>query len=276
MRPIRVGCSMYLIRFVCVLAILAAVPLGLRANGDDLSDAEIQRIIRAFAARESAFLKAREQYTYRQSVKVAEVSPSGRETGKYEYKSDIIFGPDNERVERVTWAPVNSLQNILLTPEDEQDLRDVQPFVLTTEHLDEYDIRYLGKQDVDEIPCYMFAVKPKKMESGERYFAGVVWVDDKDLQIVKSYGRGVGLAKKHGDNQFPKFETYRQQVDGQFWFPVFTIAETILPFQTGPQPIKMVVKYEDYKLFGSTVDIQFGGEADIEPQDPDADAPPAP
>lgn len=276
MRPIGVGCSMYLIRLICVCAILATVPLSLRANGDELSDAEVQRIIRTFAARESAFLKAREQYTYRQSVKVAEVSPSGRETGKYEYKSDIIFGPDNERVERVTWAPVNSLQNILLTPEDEQDLRDVQPFVLTTEHLDEYDIRYLGKQDVDEIPCYMFAVKPKKMESGERYFAGVVWVDDKDLQIVKSYGRGVGLAKKHGDNQSPKFETYRQQVDGQFWFPVFTIAETILPFQTGPQPIKMVVKYEDYKLFGSTVDIQFGGEADVEPQEPDADAPPAP
>ncbi len=253
--------------FILVIAIVFSLLLPVapsRANSD-LSDAEIQRIIKAFAARESAFLKAREQYTYRQSVKLAELSPGGRETGKWEYKSDIIFGPSKERVERVTWAPVNTLQNILLTPEDEEDLRDVQPFVLTTEHLDEYYIRYLGKQDVDEIACHMFAVKPKKMLSGERYFAGVVWVDDRELQIVKSYGRGVGLLKKGGDNQFPKFETFRQQVDGKFWFPVFTIAETVLPFQSGPQPIKMVVKYEDYRLFGSTVGITFGGEAEEPP-----------
>ncbi|MCU0227818.1 MAG: outer membrane lipoprotein-sorting protein [Bryobacterales bacterium] len=265
---------MFRIALLLVFAISLLLPqLPARANGD-LSEAEIQRIIKAFAARESAFSKAREQYTYKQSVKLAELSAGGRETGKWEYKSDIIFGPSNERVERVTWAPVNTLKNILLTPEDEKDLRDVQPFVLTTEHLDEYDIRYLGKQEVDEIACHMFAVKPKTMESGQRYFAGVVWVDDRDLQIVKSYGRGVGLQKKGGDNQFPKFETFRQQIDGRFWFPVFTIAETVLPFQTGPQPIKMVVRYDDYRLFGSTVGITFGGEVDEPPSTDPAPAPP--
>lgn len=230
-----------------------------------LSDAEIQKIIRTFGAKESAFLKAREQYTYKQSVKVAEVSPAGRELGKYEYKSDIIFGRNNERSEVVTWAPVSTLKNLQLTPEDEKDLRDVQPFVLNSENLDDYYIRYLGKQNADEITCYLFAVKPKQMVKGERYFAGLIWVDDKDLQIVKTYGRGVGLLGKHSDQQFPKFETYRDQVDGRFWFPVFTIAETVLPFSSGPQPIKMVVKYEDYKLFGSTSNITFGGEADTPP-----------
>src|SRR5690606_25426361 len=99
-------------------------------------------------------------------------------------------------------------------------------------------IRYLGKQNADQIPCYLFSVKPKEMLKGERYFAGLIWVDDKDLQIVKTYGRGVGLLGKHSDQQFPKFETYRDQVDGRFWFPVFTIAETVLPFSSGPQPIK--------------------------------------
>ena len=102
-----------------------------------LSDAEIQKIIRTFGMKESAFLKAREQYTYRQSVKVAEVSPAGREMGKYEYKSDITFGPDEERTERVTWAPVSTLKTLQLTPEDEKDLRDVQPFVLNSENLDQ-------------------------------------------------------------------------------------------------------------------------------------------
>lgn len=263
-------------RHFAMLAILACLFVGISSaatSGEDLSDAEVQRIIHAFAQKESEFLRARERYTYRQSVKLAELSASGRETGKWEYKSDIIFGPNKERVERVTWAPVNSLKNILLTPEDEKDLRDVQPFVLTSENVDQYHIRYLGKQDVDELVCHMFAVKPKEMEKDKRYFAGVIWVEDQDLQIVKTYGRGVGLQKKGGDNQFPKFETYRQQIDGHFWFPVFTIAETVLPFQSGPQPIKMVVKYEDYKVFGSTVDIQFGGEADAPSDSSSAPAP---
>jgi outer membrane lipoprotein-sorting protein len=264
-------------RFAMLTALAFALAgLSLAVSGQDLSDAEVQKIIESFAQKESEFLKARENYTYRQSVKLAELSPSGRETGKWEYKSDIVFGPRKERVERVTWAPVNTLKNILLTPEDEKDLRDVQPFVLTTENLDEYHIRYLGKQDVDELSCHMFAVKPKAMEKDKRYFAGVVWVETEDLQIVKTYGRGVGLLKKGGDNQFPKFETYRQQIDGHYWFPVFTIAETVLPFQSGPQPIKMVVKYEDYKVFGATTDIKYGGEADVPPEVESAPAPSAP
>lgn len=255
-------------RVSLVLTALLLFAIGLSAAehvDTSKSDAEIQKIIRSFAAKEAAFLRAREQYTYRQSVKVAELSPAGRETGKYEYKSDIIFGPNNERSERVTWAPVSTLERLQLTPEDEKDLKDVQPFVLNTANLDQYHIRYIGKQNADEIPCYLFAVKPKQMEKGERYFAGLIWVDDKDLQIVKTYGRGVGLLGKNSDQQFPKFETFRDQVDGRFWFPVFTIAETVLPFSNGPLPIKMIVKYEDYKLFGSTSDITFGGEADTQP-----------
>jgi hypothetical protein len=130
--------------------------------------------------------------------------------------------------------------------------------VLTTKDVPLYYVRYLGKQTLDEIPCYTFAVKPKKMVKGKRYFEGLVWVDDRDLQIVKTYGRGVGLMKKNYDNQFPKFETYRQQIDGKYWFPTFTIANDVLMFRTGPQPIKMVVKYKDYKQFGSDVRITFG------------------
>ena len=81
---------------------------------------------------------------------------------------------------------------------------------------------------------------------------------DRDLQIVKTYGKGVGRLKKGEDNQFPKFETYREQVDNKYWFPVFTQANDTLHFQSGPQPIKMIVKYEDYKQFKAESNIQFG------------------
>lgn len=232
----------------------------------DLSEAQIQDIITKFAAKETEFARARENYTYRQTARIQEVDAGGIPTGRYEIVSDIIFSPEGKRTERVVRAPVSTLHNILLTPEDEQDLRNVQPFVLTTAEIPKYDIRYLGKQNADEIPCYMFAVKPKKMEKGERYFQGEIWVDDRDLQIVKSYGRGVGIVR--GDNQFPKFETYREQVDGKYWFPTYTRADDVLNFKAGPQRIRMLVKYENYKRFKAESDIKYGDVVNPEPQQP--------
>jgi hypothetical protein len=229
-----------------------------KADSGDLSDDQIREVIRKFSEKEAEFARARENYTYRQTARVLELAPDGRTRGKYEIVSDIIFTAEGRRTERVVRAPVTTLQNIQLTPEDEQDLRSVQPFVLTSKDIDRYHVRYLGREVLDEIPCYSFAVKPKKMEPGLRYFSGIVWVDDRDFQIVKSYGRGVGVKKKGFDNQFPKFETYREQIDKQYWFPTYTIADDTLMFESGPQPIKMTVKYEDYKQFKADTKIIFG------------------
>jgi hypothetical protein len=250
-------------RFTILAAVLSSVVWAAGDTGwkkleqPDLSDAQIQDIIDKFAAKETEFARARENYTYRQMARVQEVNPD--QSGRWEMVTDVIFSPEGKRTERVVYAPVNTLQNIQLTPEDEQDLRNIQPFVLTTSELPKYYIRYLGKQMADEIPCYVFAVKPKHMEKGQRYFEGEVWVDDRDLQIVKSYGRGVGVVR--GDNQFPKFETYRQQIDGKYWFPVYTHADDVLEFQSGPQRIRMLVTYKDYKQFKGEVQIRYGDEA---------------
>src|SRR6185369_10198205 len=123
-----------------------------------------------------------------------------------------------------------------------------------------YFIRYIGKENVDEIPCYVFAVKPKKLEPGKRYFSGQIWVDDRDFQIVKTYGRGVGQLKKGADNQYPKFETYREQIDGKYWFPTYTTANDTLFFRDNTARIKMTVRYQDYKQFKSDVNIKYGDE----------------
>jgi hypothetical protein len=230
-----------------------------------------EEIIKQFAAKEAEFARARENYTYRQTVRIQELSEGGAPGGKYEIVSDIIFSPEGKRTERVVRAPVSTLRNILLTPEDEQDLRNVQPFVLTTAEIDKYDVRYLGKQKADEIPCYVFSVKPKKLESGHRYFEGQIWVDDRDLQIVKTFGKGVGLLKKGSDNQFPRFETYREQIDGKYWFPTYTRADDTLHFQAGPQRIRMSVKYADYKQFKSESNIKFGEVVDEKDKKPDTE-----
>jgi hypothetical protein len=244
-------------RFLPALALLAAVvPL---AKPADLPPDEV---IRKFAAKEAEFRKARENYTYRQSLKFEELDGSGNPQGKWEMVSDITFGPNKQRLEKVTYAPMNTLKNILLTPQDEQDLRSVQPFVLTSDDIGKYDIHYVGKSKVDEIDCYQFSVKPKTMVKGERYFEGDIWVDDRDLQIVKTYGKGVGLLKKGEDNQFPRFETYREQIDHKYWFPTYTRADDVLHFKDSSQRVHMVVKYENYKRFGSETNITFG---DVEP-----------
>jgi hypothetical protein len=252
---------------------LTAAPALLVAAKTDLSPAEVDEIIRKFAEKETEFARARENYTYRQTARIFEYDQAGNPGGKFEVVSDIIFNADGKRTERIVRAPVPTLRLIGLTPEDEQDLRAVQPFVLTTKDIDRYHVRYLGHEQIDEIPCYVFAVKPKKMEPGLRYFSGIVWVDDRDLQIVKSYGRGTGLAKKNFDNKFPKFETFREQIDGRFWFPTYTVANDTLFFDDGQVvKIRMTVRYEDYKQFKSDVKITFGepvsGESKPTPEAP--------
>lgn len=240
------------------------------------SQADIDQIIAKFAAKESEFAKARANYTYRQTSKIQEFDESGNPGGKFEEVTDIQF-PDGKRTERVVRAPATTLRLISMSPEDQEDLRNVQPFVLTSADIDKYAVRYLGRQKADEIPCYVFAVKPKRMEPGKRYFEGQIWVDDQDLQIVKSYGRATGLLKKGSDQAFPKFETYREQVDGKFWFPTYTVANDTLNFKDGQNvKIKMTVKYEDYKQFKSSTTITFGDPVNEAPTTPSTPAPKKP
>jgi hypothetical protein len=222
----------------------------------------VEQIIKKFVDKETQFARARENYTYRQSVKITEYDEVGNARGKWELVQDVIFGADDKRTERVVYAPVSTLSRIVLTPKDMEDLRSVQPFVMTNADADKYQIDYLGTEKIDEIDCYVFSVKPKKMEEGDRYFEGQIWVDQLDLQIVKTYGKGVGTRKKNSDDQFPRFETYRQQIDGKYWFPTYTRADDVLHFKTGDQHIRMVIRYDDYKQFKSDAEIKFGGVVD--------------
>jgi len=213
------------------------------------SQADIDRIVKSVADTETAFAKARENYTYRQTAKMQEFEEGGNPGGRFEIVTDIVFDAKGRRQERVVKAPMPTLRLIIMTPEDEQDLRQIMPFVLTGDEADNYWVRYLGRQNADEIPCYVFALKPKKIEPGKRYFTGQIWVDDRDLMVVKSYGRAIGVVKKNFDQQFPKFETYRSQIDGKYWFPVYTAANSTLYFEGSTPTLKMTVKYEDYKQF---------------------------
>lgn len=213
----------------------------------------VDQIIKGFGDHEKDFKIERENYTYTQSVLVETLDVNGRPDGEYRMTSDIVFTPEGKRYEHVTYAPASTLERLVLTPEDMADLEHVQPFVLTSDDLSKYDVNYVGQQKLDELDTYVFDVAPKKIEKGQRYFQGRIWVEQKDLAIVKTYGKAVPDIK---ENKFPKFETYRENIEKNYWFPTLTRSDDVLHFQTEDIPIRMVVRYSNYKRFGVKIQIK--------------------
>jgi len=231
----------------------------------DPSSDQVQQIIKEFAAKEKLFKEARDNYTYHQINKVETLGGDNQVTGMWQQEWDIVFDDAGKRIEKVTYAPADTLKEILMTEQDLDAMRRIAPFVLTSDDLPEYDVKYLGHVLVDQLTCYVFSVRPKEIQKGRQYFQGVVWVDDRDLQIVKAEGKNVPelLNTKHGENLFPRFTTYREQIDGKYWFPTFTIADQNLYFSGGPPVhVKEVVRYTEYKQFRSGAVIKMIGAVD--------------
>ncbi len=224
----------------------------------------VEEIINRFAQREAEFQRERGNYTYSQTFSIQTLDEDNRPDGEYRMSSDIVFTPDGKRFEKVTFAPPDTLRRISLSEQDLDDVRNVQPFVLTTTELPKYNVTYVGRQQVDELACYVFDVAPKVIEKKQRYFQGRVWVDSKDLQIVMTDGKAVpDLISKNNENVFPRFRTYRENIQEGFWFPTYTKADDYLHFRSGDVHIRMVVKYSNYKRYGSTVKI--GSATEIKP-----------
>ncbi|HZU31256.1 MAG TPA: hypothetical protein VFB79_09085 [Candidatus Angelobacter sp.] len=222
----------------------------------------VEDIIQKFAGREAIFKNARNQYTYTQEV-IVQTLDGDTVDGEFRETTDVLYDDHGRRIENVTYAPQNTLSRIILTKEDYDDFRNRLPFVLTSQDLAEYNILYAGQQHVDELDTYVFDVAPKKYDKngGPRYFQGRIWVDNHDFQIVKTCGKNVpDIHKKNNENLTPKFVTYREQVDGQYWFPTYTKADDDLHFSSGDVRVREIVKYTNYKRFGSKTRIIFGGE----------------
>jgi len=230
----------------------------------------VQEIIRQMAAKETEFRTARGNYTYTQVMVVEEYSSFGDKAGEFRLTSEVVFTPEGRRHERITFAPPSTLKTISMSPEDERDLVNIFPFVFTTNELPLYELTYLGRQQIDEVGTYVFSVHPRRIEPGHRYFQGTVWVDDRDLQIVKTYGKAVPeIRKKNQENLFPTFETWRRIIDGKYWFPTLTRADDILHFTSQDVRIRLTVRYSNYKQFKSAVRI-----LSVEPAKPEEKKPP--
>jgi len=226
------------------------------------------QIIKQFAAKETEFQEALNHYTYRRVARVQTVDDdTNKVDGEWYEVDDVTFTPEGARSEKVVFAPASSLSRVMMSPSDLQDIQHGYPFVLTTADLPAYDVKYVGRQKVDDLDCYVFDVSPKIIEKKKRYLDGRIWVDATDLQIVVTNGRMVPDDTKKGQEDLhPPFMTWRQQVDGHYWFPVYTKGEGVLHFTGGngymsdDVHIRDTVKYTDYKRFGTTTTIIYNGE----------------
>ena len=219
-----------------------------------------QDIIQKFATKEGVFKQARDNYTYTQDVTVQTLEGHTVD-GEFREVTDVTYDDKGNRIENVTYAPQPSLTRVSMTKEDFEDIRRQMPFVLTVQDLPQYDVLYVGTQHVDEIDTYVFDIAPKKIEKDKRYFQGRIWVDDHDMQIVKTCGKSVpDIRKKNEENLMPKFVTYREQIDGRYWFPTYTRADDDLHFSGSDVHIREIIKYTNYKRFGSRTKIIIKGE----------------
>ncbi len=236
-------------RIVCIL--LLAIPgLNLRAA----EDVDPEEIIKRFAAKELEFKAVWEQYTYTQHILFQILSFEGDVQEEQEMTVEVYFTSDGKRKTR-TLEERGQLRSLRVSKEDLDDAIYRQPFVLTTEELPNYRIEYRGEKLIDELYTYEFDVEPRKIEKGQRYFKGRIWVDDIDFQIVMTQGK---VVPDYSNNKFPKFETVREQIDGDYWFPTWTEADDILQFGQRRVRIRELITYGNFKKFEVNTSIKYG------------------
>lgn len=226
------------------------------------------KIIADFTAQEAVYREALHHYTYRRTARVDTIDDDTHKVdGEYYEVDDVIFDTSGARMDKVVYAPPSSLTRVMMSPSDFQDIEHNYQFVLTPDNIGEYDVKYVGKQRIDQVDCYVFDVTPKQIEKHKRYFKGRIWVDTQELEIVVTNGWMVPDDTKPGHQDLhPPFMTWRQQIDGHYWFPVYSIGEGILHFTGGngymaeDVHIREVVKYTDYKRFGTSTTIIYDGQ----------------
>src|ERR1044072_4606290 len=236
-------------------------------GSSNLSQAQVDDIIRKFTAKETEFRRALNSYAFKRDALIQELGMGGQVVGEYHRVSDFTFDDHGTRFEKIGFFPMPSIQGFSVTNEDLEDLGGVNPFALEGEKAAQYNFKYVGKEKIDELDLYVFDVAPKVMpspKSKDRVFVGRIWVDDHDLQIVKAKGKAGPETKS---NKFPIVETYREQVDGKYWFPTYVYADDDLVFDNGTDVrIRMRVKYSDFVVGRGKVTITEIGEAPDQPK----------
>jgi len=260
----------------------AGAPAAVNRSG---APVDVAHIIRRFATKEAEFRRALAEYGFTRDAVIQTIAFGGQISGEYHRTSRFLIDEQGNRMEKIIHFPIPTLSAITITPEDLEDLGGVNVFALEISKLNEYEFSYVGKERIDELDLHVFDVTPKilsdqrrlkelkKSKHPERYFQGRIWVDDEDFQIVKAKGKGV----PEFEQRFVTFETYREQIDGKYWFPTYTYADDELVFKSGQSVrVRMRVKFEDFeRLRGKVRVVEEGNPGEEQKPGEKPAAPPA-
>lgn len=254
---------------LCFSAIFASAQTSTIVK-TNLSQTEIDRIVKTFAANEANFREALKNYAFNRNATISTIGMGGQISGVYQRDSFLTFKEDGTRFEKILYAPVPTIKEITVTAEDIDNLGGVDPFAIEPQYVSNYNFTFLGKEKIDELDLYVFDVAPKVIpdwkKTNQKYFSGRIWVDDRDLMIVKSKGKAV----PEGKQRFPIMETWRDSVDGKYWFPAFTNSDDTLVFENGyVVKIRVRVSYKNYRV-GKTEVIILD---DVEPTEEEKSSP---
>ena len=209
-----------------------------------------EEIIRRFSQKEDQFFAVRPTYGYRKTLRIDEFSPDGKLIGQFLLVTEVTRAANGQIISKVIDKPQSSLHTFTLETEDVKELDRIPPFPLASAQLSKYDLQYLGEEQVDEVDTYIFQVKPKTLERTKAYFDGIIWVDKQYLEVVKTYGKWVNeLGDVHTPPMLPftMFETYRENVDGKYWFPSYMRSDETVHLKDGDFPLRLVIKWADFK-----------------------------
>jgi hypothetical protein len=219
-------------------------------------DMSAQELTQKLIANENKVQAARLHYTFTQDVLVQTLEGKTVD-GQFHQITNISYDDKGKRVEKLSFAEQSTLRGIQLSDADLDDIRTFMPWILTSDQAAQYNLTYAGKQHVDDLDTYVFHVEPKQLEKNRRYFQGKIWVDDRDLQMVKLCGKSVPEAttkkkKKNAPLEVrPTFAGYRQIVDGN-WFPTYARIDDTLHFGVESIHVREIVKFTGYQRTAPT------------------------
>jgi hypothetical protein len=212
-----------------------------------------EEIIRRFAAKEDEMVRAILGYTFQKSVRIEEIGPDNKPTGQLEIITQQHITPDGKLYEKPLRRPPATLHHLDIQRGDSDLLAATPLFPLTTAQLPKYEISFGGKQPLDELSAYFFSVKPRALERAHAYFSGVVWVDEQDLVIVKTMGKWVTETGEVTSSVLPfaVFETYRQQIGKNLWFPSYSRSDETVEVGGTKVPIRAIIRWSDFAPSGT-------------------------
>ncbi len=250
-----------------------------------------EKIIEGFAAHSDDYLRAHTMYGFKRSVRVQVFSPGGEKAGDAHQDSEVFLADNGKRYERSTKDGEQRFLDTKSGSVDMQKSAQVPLFPLTSNQMQYYDLKYMGSQPLDELTTYIFQVKPKKLLPNFRLFSGIVYVDDRDLAIVKVYGTWKSLTDDDADNSaerrvpFSVYEMYYENIGGKYWFPTYIRSDGYVHTKDGDAQYRLTVRMTDFKV-APPVPAPGGGSAEsgaaspttppANPQKPEANGPTKP